>query len=215
MKKMKPLLISDGADRARLELDEHRNRARLMTELVRAYNRLPHLSDIDTAVEAREFLSDPIDYLNTCIDNQLATGIVIGKIRPDASRVAELYGIPYAPMLQRINMMRPHLRNFDRFGFDESARTVVLLPEGEEAIRELCKVYLTNEQEIELYQTINDACDMLNTLCDKFSIPAHDRNPAAVHLNFMQCMVNGRAWHFVPNVERLRACLAQESFKKQ
>ena len=122
------LLISEGADRARMELDEHRNRARLMTELIQAYNRLPHLGNIDTAIEARAFLSNPISYLNECIDNQLATGTFTGKIRPDASRVAELYGIPYVPMLQRINMMSPHLRNLDRFGFDEEKIEILLLP---------------------------------------------------------------------------------------
>lgn len=53
--KMKPLLINENAQRAADEIHEHQNRARLMTELVQAYNRLPHLSEIDDAIEARSF----------------------------------------------------------------------------------------------------------------------------------------------------------------
>lgn len=215
MSKMKPLLISDGAERAQREIDEHRNRARLMTELIQAYNRLPHLGDIDTAIEAREFLSNPIIYLNTSIDNQLATGTFTGKVRPEAGKVAELYSIPYVPMLQRINMMSPHLRNLDRFGFDEEARTLVLLPEGEEAIRESCKVWLTNEQEIGLYKNIQSVCDSLNSLCDMFENQAFEKNATASNLNFLKCVPQGRGWTFVPNVERLRAHLTRESNKKQ
>ena len=216
MSKMKPLLISDGSDRARQQIDEHVNRARLMTELVQAYNRLPHLSKVDDATEAREFLSDPVSYLNESIDNQLATGTFTGKVRPEAAKVAELYSIPYVPMLQRINMMSPHLRNLERFGFDEGSQSLVLLPEGEEAIKEACKIYLTNEREIELYTRIKEVTDQLNELSEMFGLAAVDLNQVPRALNFISCEVKkgGKGYELLPAVNRIKEHLTRESNKK-
>jgi len=118
-------------------------------------------------------------------------------------------------MLQRINMMSPHLRNLDRFGFDEEKIEILLLPEGEEAIRESCKVWLTNEQEIDMYKNIQGVCDKLNSLCDMFGSAAFEKNTAAKQLGFLNCVTQGRGWIFVPNVEQLRAYLARESNKKR
>jgi hypothetical protein len=214
MSKMK-LLISDNAQRAADEIHEHQNRARLMTELVQAYNRLPHLSEVDDAIEAREFLSNPVSYLNESINNQLAIGTFPGKIRPGADRVAELYGIPYVQMLQRINMMSPHLKNLDRFGFDEGAKSLVLLPEGEEAIREACKIYLTNEREIQLYEKVKEVTDQLNELGEMFGLAAVDLNQVPRALNFISCEVKkgGKGYELLPAVHRIKSYLSKESYK--
>lgn len=213
---MKPLLINENTQRAADEIHEHQNRARLMTELVQAYNRLPHLGDIDTAIEAREFLSNPVSYLNESIDNELATGTFTGKIRPDASRVAELYGIPYVQMLQRINMMSPHLRNLDRFGFDEGSKSIVLLPEGEEAVREACKIYLTNEQEIELYEKVKVLTDQLNEMGVMFGLGNPEFNMVPKSLSFISCVVKkgGKGYELVPSVDRIKSHIERESYKK-
>lgn len=215
MSKMK-LLISDNAQRAADEIHEHQNRARLMTELVQAYNRLPHLSEVDDAIEARDFLSNPVSYLNESINNQLAIGTFTGKIRPGADRVAELYGIPYSPMLQRINMMSPHLKNLSRFGFDEGSKSLVLLPEGEEEIREACKIYLTNEREIELYTRIKEVTDQLNELGEMFGLAAVDLNQVPRALNFIACEVKkgGKGYELLPAVHRIKEHLTRESNKK-
>lgn len=214
MSKMK-LLISDGSDRARQEINEHVNRARLMTELVQAYNRLPHLSDIDDATEARDFLTSPVSYLNESINNQLAIGTFPGKLRPGADRVAELYGIPYASIFQRINTSLPHLTNLDRFGFDEGSKSLVLLPEGEEQIKESCKVYLTHEAEIELYQNIQEVCDKLNALSGLFGLGNIELNQVPRALNFISCVgkKGGKGYELVPSVDRIKTHITKESYK--
>ncbi len=214
MSKMK-LLISDNAQRAADEIHEHQNRARLMTELVQAYNRLPHLSEIDNATEARDFLTSPVSYLNESVFNEL--GVTFnGKVKPDVAQLAALFGIPYAPMLQRINMMSPHLKNLDRFGFDEGSRSLILLTEGEAAIREACKIYLTNEREIELYTRIKEVTDQLNELGEMFGLAAVDLNQVPRALNFISCEVKkgGKGYELLPAVHRIKEHLTRESNKK-
>jgi len=214
MSKMKPLLISDGADRARQEINEHVNRARLMTELVQAYNRLPHLSDIDDATEARDFLTSPVSYLNESIFNEL--GVTFnGKVKPDVAQLAALFGIPYASIFQRINTSLPHLTNLDRFGFDEGSKSLVLLPEGEEQIKENCKIYLTNEREIQLYEKVKEVTDQLNELSDLFGLGNIDLNQVPRALNFISCVGKrgGRGYELVPSVDRIKTHITKESYK--
>jgi hypothetical protein len=203
MTKMKPLLIDENSQRAESEIREHKNQARLLSELIQHYNRLPHLGEIDTAVEAREFLSDPLGYLNTCIYNQLATGMFSTKVKPEASKIAELYSIPYPAIMQRINGVRPYLRNLDRFAFDEGNRTLVLLPEGEEAIRAACKIYLTNEAEIEEYNKLKTVAESLNEVFLRFCSTGVDINTAAHALPFLRAVPGSKAgenWKLMPDV---------------
>lgn len=214
MSKMKPLLISDNAQRAAAEIQEHQNRARLMTELVQAYNRLPHLSEIDNAIEARDFLTSPVSYLNESIFNEL--GVTFnGKVKPDVAQLAALFGIPYASIFQRINTSLPHLRNLDRFGFDEGSKSLVLLPEGEEQIKESCKIYLTREAEIELYQNIQEVCDKLNALSGLFGLGNIDLNQVPRALNFISCVgkKDGKGYELVPSVDRIKTHITKESHK--
>ena len=208
------LLISDGAERAQREIDENRNRARLMTELVQAYNHLPHLSEISDAIEAREFLTSPVSYLNESIFNQL--GVTFnGKAQPDVAQLAALFGIPYHAIFQRINTSLPHLRNLDRFGFDEGSKSLVLLPEGEVQIKESCKIYLTREAEIELYQNIQEVCDKLNALSDLFGLGNIDLNQVPRALNFISCVgkKEGKGYELVPSVDRIKTHITKESHK--
>lgn len=216
MSKMKPLLISDNAQRAAAEIQEHQNRARLMTELVMSYNRLPHLSEIDNATEARDFLTSPVSYLNESIFNEL--GVTFnGKVKPDVAQLATLYGIPYASIFQRINTSLPHLRNLDRFGFDEGSQSLVLLPEGEEAIKEACKIYLTREAEIELYERVKGLTDNLNEMCERFEIGAIELNQVPKSLSFVACTIKagGKGYELTPNIDRLRAFIEKKSFKQK
>lgn len=213
--KMKPLLINENAQRAADEIHEHQNRARLMTELVQAYNRLPHLSEIDDAIEAREFLTSPVNYLHESIFNQL--GVTFnGKVKPDVAQLATLFGIPYGAIFQRINTTLPHLKNLDRFGFDEGSKSLVLLPEGEEAIKEACKIYLTNEQEIQLYEKVKGVTDQLNEMGEMFGLAAVDLNQVPRALNFISCVVKkgGKGYELVPSVDRIKSHIERESHKK-
>ncbi len=212
---MKPLLINENAQRAADEIHEHQNRARLMTELVQAYNRLPHLSEIDDAIEAREFLTSPVNYLHESIFNQL--GVTFnGKVKPDVAQLATLFGIPYGAIFQRINTTLPHLKNLDRFGFDTSLKSLVLLPEGTEAIREACKIYLTNEQEIQLYEKVKGVTDQLNEMGEMFGLAAVDLNQVPRALNFISCEVKkgGKGYELLPAVNRIKEHLTRESNKK-
>jgi hypothetical protein len=213
--KMKPLLIDENAQRAATEINEHVNRARLMTELVSHYNRLPHLSEIDDAIEARDFLTSPVSYLNESIFNEL--GVTFnGKVKPDVAQLAALFGIPYASIFQRINTSLPHLTNLDRFGFDEGSKSLVLLPEGTEAIREACKIYLTNEQEIQLYEKVKGVTDQLNEMGEMFGLAAVDLNQVPRALNFISCEVKkgGKGYELLPAVNRIKEHLTRESNKK-
>lgn len=213
--KMKPLLINENAQRAADEIHEHQNRARLMTELVQAYNRLPHLSEIDDAIEAREFLTSPVNYLHESIFNQL--GVTFnGKVKPDVAQLATLFGIPYGAIFQRINTTLPHLKNLPFFGFDEGSKSLVLLPEGELQIKENCKIYLTNEREIELYTRIKEVTDQLNELSEMFGLAAVDLNQVPRALNFISCEVKkgGKGYELLPAVNRIKEHLTRESNKK-
>jgi len=212
--KMKPLLINENAQRAADEIHEHQNRARLMTELVQAYNRLPHLSEIDDAIEAREFLSCPVNYLHESIFNQL--GVTFnGKVKPDVAQLATLFGIPYGAIFQRINTTLPHLKNLDRFGFDEGSKSLVLLPEGEEAIKEACKIYLTNEQEIQLYEKVKGVTDQLNVFAEMFGLGNIDLNMVPKSLSFISCVgKKGKGYELVPSVDRIKSHIERESYKK-
>jgi len=211
---MKPLLINENAQRAADEIHEHQNRARLMTELVQAYNRLPHLSEIDDAIEAREFLSCPVNYLHESIFNQL--GVTFnGKVKPDVAQLATLFGIPYGAIFQRINTTLPHLKNLDRFGFDEGSKSLVLLPEGEEAIKEACKIYLTNEQEIQLYEKVKGVTDQLNVFAEMFGLGNIDLNMVPKSLSFISCVgKKGKGYELVPSVDRIKSHIERESYKK-
>lgn len=212
--KMKPLLINENAQRAADEIHEHQNRARLMTELVQAYNRLPHLSEIDDAIEAREFLSCPVNYLHESIFNQL--GVTFnGRVKPDVAQLATLFGIPYGAIFQRINTTLPHLKNLDRFGFDEGSKSLVLLPEGEEAIKEACKIYLTNEQEIQLYEKVKGVTDQLNVFAEMFGLGNIDLNMVPKSLSFISCVgKKGKGYELVPSVDRIKSHIERESYKK-
>ena len=212
--KMKPLLINENAQRAADEIHEHQNRARLMTELVQAYNRLPHLTEIDDAIEAREFLTSPVNYLHESIFNQL--GVTFnGRVKPDVAQLATLFGIPYGAIFQRINTTLPHLKNLDRFGFDEGSKSLVLLPEGEEAIKEACKIYLTNEQEIQLYEKVKGVTDQLNVFAEMFGLGNIDLNMVPKSLSFISCVgKKGKGYELVPSVDRIKSHIERESYKK-
>lgn len=205
MSKMKPLLINEGTDRANQEIQDHKQRARIMTELIQHYNKLPHLSDIDDAIEAREFLTDPRTYLNEAIFNELGVTWA-GKVKPMPEAVATMYGIPYGAIFQRIVGALPHLQNLDRFGFDEGSRTIVLLQSGEDAIREGCRQYLKSEEDIIQYNRLKGVCDQLNELCKEYGLTGLDINTAGRAFPFIVAVPGkpGEGWMLAPNLNLIR-----------
>jgi len=205
MEKMKPLLINEGTDRANQEIQDHKQRARIMTELIQHYNKLPHLSDIEDAIEAREFLADPRTYLNEAIFNEL--GVTwSGKVKPVPEAVATMYGIPYGAIFQRIVGALPHLKHLSRFGFDENVGQIYLLPEGEDVIREECRQYLKSEEDIIQYNKLKGVCDQLNELCKEYKLTGMDINTAARTFSFMVAVPGkpGEGWMLAPNVNLIR-----------
>lgn len=204
--KTTPILISDGADRANQEIQDHNRRARVMTELIASYNQLPHLGKIDNAVEVKEFLLAPLQYLDESISNELGTGLFSGKIRPAASKIAELYGLNYNGITQRINGALPHLANLTRFGFDEITKTIILLQEGEDEIREKCRQYLTSENEIAAYNKDLQLCGLLNEFCDRYGIGPLEKNQLPRYLG-LRVEGQGKGYTIKPNLEMIRKLL--------
>lgn len=205
MKTENLVLISDNSEVANQRITEMRQQATNMTALIQAFNSLPILSNIETAENAKALLTDGIGYLNNAVLND--TGFK-SKATPSLEKVAELYGINYGAIRQKINTARVNVSTIGMFSFDESNLTVELLPDSEEKIREESKLYLSDSEEIAEYDKVKTLCDDLNDYFTRYHLDAISMNqiPSATGL---RCVGKrpGPGYLLIPNIEMIKKLL--------
>jgi len=199
------VLISDNSEAANQRISELRQTAASYTTLIAAYNSLPVLTNITTAEQAKDFLTDPIKYLDTAVLTD--TGFK-SRITPNVSKVGELYGINYGQIQQKIVMTRVNTILIPLFSFDESSLKIELMPESEEKIKEESKIYLSDPKEIEEYNKVKQLCENLNSYFTRYHLDAVSMNqiPSATGL---RCVGKrpGPGYLLIPNIEMIKKLL--------
>jgi len=200
--KTEKLLVDENKQGAEQRIAELRQTAASYTTLIAAYNALPVLTDITTAEQAKDFLTDPIKYLDTAVLTD--TGFK-SRITPNVSKVGELYGINYGQIQQKIVMTRVNTILIPLFSFDESSLKIELMPESEEKIKEESKIYLSDPKEIEEYNKVKQLCNDLISYFTRYHLDAISMNqiPSATGL---RCVGKrpGPGYMLIPSVEMIR-----------
>lgn len=201
--KITPLLIDNNEQYANQQIVDLKNLARLATELIQTYNKMPVISPIELATDAKEFLLSPIKFFDEMILNNC--GISFGKTKPDPAAIAALYKIPYSGMVARAQGIRLSPEKLSMLAFDEGSLQVIILPETEDLIREKAKIYLTNEEQISRYDRLKKLSDELNAFCLEYHIPGNEINSIARSLPFVSA-VPGKAgqWSLGPNLTLIK-----------
>lgn len=199
---LEKVLIDQNTKQADIQISEMKNVAMRATALIKDYNSLSVLSNIETAEQAKNFLNAPEAFLNSAVLRD--TGFK-SKIQPSPAGIAVLYGIDYERMLDRITNARISGIRLELFSFDESTRTIQLMPESEELIRETAKIYLTDGDEINEYKKVKQLCNDLNDYFARYRIHPSSMNAIPTHTG-LRCQVkaDGQGWELVPDIASIR-----------
>ncbi len=209
MKHSTRILIDDNSQRANQEISELRTMAHQATELIASYNRMPVVGPIELAVDAREFLQNPVAFLDESILNNCGIGFS-GKHKPDPAALAAMYRIPYSAIVARSQGVRLSPDKLALLVFDEGSHEVIVTPEAEDQIREKVKIWLSDPEEIAEYTRLKTVCDTLEQLCADYSLSALDKNQVPKALPFIKCVTNGQGWILKPAIERMRKHLNKQ-----
>jgi hypothetical protein len=190
------ILIQEGKQIAEARLSELKQQAIRLTELIKVFNLQPVLRKIETAEEAKAFLTAPLDYFNERIISDC--GMTFGSNKPNPEQVAAIFNIKYGAVVQKINSTRSKPSELQYFSVEEASGKIELMPEAEEAIREQSKIYLSDPEEIEEYLKVNELCKSLNEYCDRYNVNPVNKNmvPAALGI---RCDPTGQDWIFKPD----------------
>lgn len=199
----KRILIDDNSQRANQEIQELKTMARQATELIASYNRMPVVGPIDLAADAKEFLQNPVAFLDESILNNCGIGFT-GKHKPDPAALAAMYRIPYSGIVTRSQGLRLSSDKLALLSFDEGSHEVIVTPEAEDRIREKVKIWLSDPDEIAEYERLKTVCDTLEQLCTDYSLSARDKNQVPQALPFIKCVPSGQGWILKPAIELMR-----------
>jgi hypothetical protein len=210
LKKMKKenskILIQDGKQIAEARLSELKQQAIRLTELIKVFNLQPVLKKIETAEEAKAFLTAPLEYFNEAVLRDC--GMTFGANKPSSEQVANLFNISYGAVAQKINLTRSKPSDLQYFSFEETTGQIELMPEAEEIIREQSKRYLTDSEEIAEYQMVIKLCSDMNQFFERYKIHPSSMNQIPAHMG-LKCEVkeSGQGYELRPNVDQIRKYL--------
>jgi hypothetical protein len=205
MAKNQKILISENSSGATARISELKQKAVVLTGLIEAYNLQPVLKKITTAEQCKEFLTDPLRYMDQAVLTD--TGFR-STVTPSPLKVAELYGINYSAIQQKISLARIATTPLELFSFNESDCKVELLGSAEEIIREQSKIYLSDPEEIEEYTRVKALTDLLNDYCTRYNV--HTTNMHQIPANLgLRCDVkeSGQGYQFNPDIRVIRKSL--------
>ncbi len=196
------ILVDENVQYANQRITEMKQLARLATEAIAFYNRQPMLSPIELAVDAKDYLTDPVDFIDSSIWNNC--GIPFTKSRPESSAVAAMFGVNYSGVASKAKALHLTPDKLALLSFDEGSQEVVLTAEGEEKIREQSKLWLTNPEEIAEFERLKGLCDSLNAVCDQYGVSNTERNQIERAVPFISCVPSGQGWTLKPNLNAIR-----------
>ena len=199
------ILIDENVQYANRLITEMKQLARLATEAIAFYNRQPMLSPIELTVDAKDFLTDPVEFIDSSIWNNC--GIPFTKSRPESSAVAAMFGVNYSGVVTKAKALHLTPDKLALLSFDEGSGEVILPPESETVIREHSKLWLTNPEEIAEYERLKGLCDTLNAVCDRYAVGNTERNQIERAVPFISCVPAGQGWTLKPNLNAIRTHL--------
>jgi hypothetical protein len=200
------ILIDENRQYAETKIRELKQQGIAMTELIKVFNLQPVLKKIETSEDAKAFLNSPLDYLNMAVIRDC--GMTFGSHKPNPEQVATLFNIKYGAVAQKINQTRPKPSELQWYSFDESTLQIELMPESEEAVREQCKVWLNDPDEIAEYNKVRGLCDSLNEFAERYKLTNSDLNAIPAYTG-LKCVVkpDGHGWHLIPSIDNIRKYL--------
>jgi hypothetical protein len=173
-----------------------------MTALVKAFNAMPVLASLTTAEQVKEFLTEPVKYLDQAILKD--TGFT-SKVTPSVSGVAQLYGINYAGMIQKIQGARVNPAEIALFSFDETSFVIELMPASETEIRENSKQWIEDVDEVKEWESVKALCDEMNSYFERYQIHPSSMNAIPGHMG-LKCQIKTgtKGWELAPALETIK-----------
>lgn len=202
MKQTTKILIDENVQYANQRITEMKQLARLATEAIALYNRQPMLSPIELTTDAKDFLTDPVEFIDASIWNNC--GIPFTKSRPESSAVAAMFGVNYSGVVTKAKALHLTPEKLALLSFNEGSREIILTTEGEATIREQSKLWLTNPEEIAEFERLKGLCDSLNAVCDEYGVSNTERNAIERAVPFISCTPSGQGWTLKPNLNAIR-----------
>jgi hypothetical protein len=196
------ILIDENVQFSNQKIAEMKQLARQATEAIAFYNRQPMLSPIELTLDAKDFLTDPVDFIDSSIWNNC--GIPFTKSRPESSAVAAMFGVNYSGVVTKAKALHMTPERLSLLSFDEGSGEVILPLESETVIREQSKLWLTNPEEIAEYERLKGLCDTLNAACDQYGVSNTERNQIERAVPFISCVPSGQGWTLKPNLNAIR-----------
>jgi len=203
---MEKLLLDERRDEANQAVFDARRNGQIMNELISYYNSMPVLAPISTAVEVKEFFTNPMAFFESRILRDCGIQFPDGA-KPKASVIAEMYQIPHAAFFEKITHTRYKTFNLRYYAFDEGTRQIELLPSAEDMIKDEWKLYVEPGLQQEEYNKIQAIADAINELAPKYRIDGTDlhRVPQALRIFKTAPIGEGqRGWKLVPDFNEIK-----------
>lgn len=197
---MKRVLIKENTALADVHIKELKDKAQKLTELVSFYNEISNLKSITTEKQVKDFLSNPVQYFDNAIINDLE--ITFSKraaLKPEM--VAKMVGIDYNSVVNKI--YETGIANLDVMDLNPENLSLNLNEGAIKDIYESSKEYAKDEREAEALLYVRDFCLQLNKFCEFMGADAYSVNKVAQNLNLDTIgKVNG--YEITENIYKLR-----------
>ena len=154
------ILIDDNKKVADRNIESIKAGAIKINELVNYYNSQKVLKPIGNKKEIYSFLKDPIGYLEDAIYRDIAP-TVSEHAKPEVSKVADMFGIPYHDILGVLNNHLVYLTLIDKLSFDIEKSEFYLSGHAEKEIRESYRIYTEDEIQAKIWSLLKTTCKNL------------------------------------------------------
>lgn len=183
--------------------DAHRD-ARVMSELIAYFNSMPVIAPIETAEEAKDFLTRPTPFFEERILRDCGVTFATGA-KPRASTIAQMFEIPHSAFVDKITYTRIKGVKLHLYSFDEATKKIELMPESEAVIREEWALYVEEGAETEELARIQTLADTINEMAPRYKLDGTDLHRVVAALRFFRTVPKpGGGWMLAPAFEEIK-----------
>ena len=209
---MKKLLIDNRDEISSSEIYRLKKKSGSMIALVDNYNSLDILESLNSEKSIRQFLKEPLQYLETHLLSE--PGLLIAKKQPSFDTILRFYQIDLTEFKRLVIDSR---ENLDYFIINISEEGNITIAPDETKLKEKAKLYLTSPAEIAEWESQQQFCDSITDYClNKMKMHPSILNSISKLLDFDMTtrQFGGKGWYLSPKIEKVRQYLTLQKIKE-